>query len=127
MRYHIATVLVICLLLFSACIRYNRAININTVRIEDIDINKLLNAHSNIKNLRAEWSGKTVDLYYDVSDGAVTTGPLSYASKDEYAYSYNGPNAFNTSASILSVNDNTEITWDEFSDLENPCRVGSGT
>ena len=120
MRYHIATVLVICLLLFSACIRYNRAININTVRIEDIDINKLLNAHSNIKNLRAEWSGKTVDLYYDVSDGAVTTGPLSYASKDEYAYSYNGPNAFNTSASILSVNDNTEITWDEFSDLENP-------
>jgi len=120
MRYHIAIAFVLNIFLFSACIIYNRSININTVRIEDIEINKLLGGNSNVKNLRAEWSGNTVNLYYDISNELGITKPLSYSADDEYAYSYRGPNNLNTSASILSVDDNTEITWEEINDLENP-------
>lgn len=120
MRNHIAIALIFTLLLFGACINYNKAIDINTVRIEDIEINKLLHGNSNVKNLRAEWRGSTVDLFYDLPTGGAITRPLAYLSEDDYAYSYRGPNSLNTSASILSIADNTEMTWDEISDQENP-------
>lgn len=108
------------ILILYACSSYNKAININTVRIEDIEINQLLNGNSSVKSLRAEWNGGTVDLYYEMMNGSSTAQPLSYSSEDEYAYSYQGPNALSTSASILSVDDNIEITWDEITELENP-------
>jgi formylglycine-generating enzyme required for sulfatase activity len=120
MRYHFAIALMLIVFIFSACSSYHKTININTVRIEDIEINKLLHGNSNVENLRAEWSGGTVDLYYDVSNGAGRTQRLSYSSDDEYAYSYRGPNALSTSASVLSIDNNAEITWDEITDLENP-------
>jgi formylglycine-generating enzyme required for sulfatase activity len=120
MRQFIAYVLLLTVLILSACSSYKSAININTVRIEDIEINKLLNGNSDIKNLRAEWSGSTIDLYYDILSGSGPIKPLSYSSVDDYAYSHSGLDALNTSASILSVDDNTEITWEELNELENP-------
>ena len=118
MRNHFAIALVLTLLSLSACINYNTAINISTVRIEDMEINQLLHGNSNVENLRAKWSGSTVELYYDLANGTGITKPLSYLSDDEYAYSYRGPNALNTAASIFSMDENSEMTWDEISDLE---------
>jgi formylglycine-generating enzyme required for sulfatase activity len=114
----IASVLTV--IIFGACSSYNKAINIDTVRIEDIEIDQLLYGNSGVQNLHAEWSGSTVDLYYDILNGTGQPLPLSYSSEDEYAYSHRGSNAINTSASILSVDNNTEITWDEITELENP-------
>ena len=54
------------ILIFFACSSYNKAININTVRIEDIEINQLLHGNSSVKSLRAEWNDGTVDLYYEM-------------------------------------------------------------
>ena len=118
-QFFSVAVLLITLALY-ACSGYNRAINIETVRIEEIEINQLLHGNSSVKNLRAEWNGGTVDLYYEILSGASIPRPLSYSSEDEYAYSHRAANSLSTSASVLSVDNNSEVTWDEINQTEDP-------
>jgi len=120
-REYILTICLLGLLFYIGCAVYSfNAIEIQNVRIEDMEIDRLLNGNSSVGNLRAKWSGGSVDLYYDVLNGAGRAQSLSYSSEDEYAYSYQGPNSFNTKASIFSSSNNSEISWDEFSSLDNP-------
>ena len=120
MHYYRLIISVFFVIIISACSVVkltNRSIMIDQVRIEDIGVNRLLSNGSEISNLRAEWSGNTVNLLYDYSNGR---GQHAYSSEDDYEYSYRQPDGLSTSGAIFSASTNSEVTWDEFDDLDNP-------
>jgi formylglycine-generating enzyme required for sulfatase activity len=116
MRFYFICLSLLTIFILSSCLYQSRLVNIETVRIEDANIKKLLNGNSTIGNLRAEWRGSTVDVYYDFSGRQGIPSKLSYTSTDEYVYTHRSPEALTTTGSILSIRDNTEISWDEISD-----------
>ena len=120
MRFYFICLSLLTIFVLHSCFGHSRLVNIETVRIEDANIKKLLNGNSTIGNLRAEWRGSTVDVYYDFSGIQGGSSKLSYTSTDDYEYTHRSPEALTTTGSILSIRDNTEITWDEISDQENP-------
>jgi formylglycine-generating enzyme required for sulfatase activity len=117
------TCLIIFLLFLSlynhSCTTQSSAIKIKTVRIEDIDVSRVLNGNSEIKDLYAEWYGGTIDICYNPVNIAGPPLRLSYSAEDDYAYIYQAPNALTATGSIISAPDNSEMTWDEISSIEN--------
>ncbi len=105
-------------IILNSCTTQSSAIKINTVRIEDVGVSKLFNGNSDVKNLHAEWYGGTVDLYYDLININTSPQRLAYHAEDEYAYVYKTLNAGTATGTIISAPDNSEISWDEISSLE---------
>jgi formylglycine-generating enzyme required for sulfatase activity len=120
MRFFIAVVSLIVSIVIYGCLGPTKSIKIDTIRIEDIEVNKLLHGGSKIGTLRAEWSGSTIDLYYDFKDIQSAPLKLSYDSESDYEYSYSAPDDLTATGTILSVPSNTEISWDEIADQEKP-------
>ncbi len=118
MRTCLIILLLITTFINYSCTTLSSSIKISTVRIEDIGISKLLNGNTEVTNLRAEWHGSTVDLYYDLLNIKSSPQRLSYHAEDEYAYIYQAPNALTATGTIISAPDNSELTWDEISSLE---------
>jgi len=102
------------------CVIPGSAIKINTVRIEDTGLPKLLNNQTRVANLRAEWYGSTIDLYYDLINLQGISQHMSYHAEDDYAYVYLAPNALKSTGTVLSVTDNAELSWDEIKSNEAP-------
>jgi formylglycine-generating enzyme required for sulfatase activity len=101
--------------LMQNCTITNTAIKINTVRIEDTGLSRLLSDQVKVANLRAEWHGSTIDLYYDLINLQGTSMHISYHAEDEYAYVYQAPNNLKATGTVLSVQNNSELTWEEIS------------
>lgn len=99
------------------CSAYHKSLRIDTVRIEDVAVNSLSNTGSAITRIHAEWQGSTVNLYYDSPNGQ---DRHSYYAEDEYEYGYKNPNGTSTSAIIVSTTNNSEVSWDEINEKENP-------
>jgi sulfatase modifying factor 1 len=102
------------------CKLTSSAIKIDTVRIEDTDLPKLLNNPSKVANLRAEWYGNTIDLYYELINLRGTSQHMSYHAEDDYAYVYLAPNSLKSTGTVLSLANNSELSWDEIRSLDAP-------
>lgn len=120
MRIYFFILALLSLIIQYGCTSSSKALKIKTVRIENMQVDDLLNSNSDFRNLRAEWKGNSVDLLYDLIGAQSISNRLSYDSEDEFEYIYRGPNSITSTATILSSVNNTEMSWDDIADQENP-------
>ncbi|TFH01875.1 MAG: formylglycine-generating enzyme family protein [Calditrichales bacterium] len=121
MRFFYVITLMLMTFVVYSCTSFSKPLQIETVRIESIDVNKLLDIQkSKGSTFLAEWANSSINLISKNPDAPQNSRTLSYGSTSDYEYSYQSPAAFTVSGMIVSTVDNTEISWDEVHTGENP-------
>ena len=110
------------LMLFSlvyiySCSFQHRFVSIETVRIEDVQIEKLFNQSAAVENFRAQWYGDRVDIVSVTNSGASKL-MISYESKDEYNYRNRSASLLSALGTIYSLEEAREVSWDELGNLD---------
>jgi sulfatase modifying factor 1 len=107
----LATIIV----LIYTCSLNRRFISIGAVRIEDANINDLLNQSTQVENIQAQWYGNRIEIF---SKQNTADAIASYFSTDNYTYENKPGNRIATIGTIISAANRSEVTWEEYENLE---------
>jgi formylglycine-generating enzyme required for sulfatase activity len=115
-RRGIAILILISILsLIYTCAFRSRSISIAALRIEDANVNDLLNQPIQVEDIKAQWYGDKIEIF---STQNATNSIAAYISTDEYTYESKTANNLNTIGTIISLKDRSEANWDDYKDLE---------
>ena len=105
--------LVLIALLWIACSLNSRIIPINSIRIEDIQIQKIFKSNTEVEKVYAQWRGSKIDLWYQPADRQKATIMSTYSSVDDYTYQSRTSSNTKLTGTIYSMKKNGGVSWDD--------------
>ena len=105
-----------------SCAILTKSIPINYVRIENAKVESLFQQETKVQNIRALWRGNTLEILYDFSETSISQNgsfTMSYYSDDGNVFKSNIGDGLSTTGSILSLDKNTEVVWEDVKNVEN--------
>jgi sulfatase modifying factor 1 len=88
-------------------------IPIHTIRIEDMQIQKIFKGNADIENLYARWQGSRIDLLQQSPNQQKTTIMATYSLADEYIYRSRSATNIKLIGTIYSMKKNGGVSWKE--------------
>jgi sulfatase modifying factor 1 len=99
--------------LWITCSLNSRIIPISSIRIEDIQIQKIFKSNAEIEKIYARWNGNKIDLLYQPTDRQKATVMSTYSSVDDFTYQSRANNNARLTGTIYSMKKNSGISWDD--------------
>ena len=119
----IIIILLVCASFFSNCsLLRTTAVPIQTIRIENSNIESIFQADTRVENLRAEWRGSKIDIISQPDNNASGNLILSFASTDEYNFQNPSNNSKQSVSKVYSMKQFSDVRWD---DIEDPDQINS--
>jgi sulfatase modifying factor 1 len=108
-------------LLLSTCfLLRGTAVPINTVRIENANIEKIFKDTARIEDLKAEWRGNSVEIISQQNNTNSQTVIASFSAKDDYKYESQAAGSNAAEGTVFSMKQFSDVRWQ---DIENPTQA----
>jgi sulfatase modifying factor 1 len=97
--------------ILSNCALQSGVIPINTIRIEDIQVQKIFNNNADVEKITARWQGRKIDLLYQSRDSQKSTIMATYSLENNYTYKGRSSDDAKLIGTIYSMGKNSGMSW----------------